>query len=515
MSLPRSARAAATATFVLVAGLPGVFTVTAPSWAAAEPAGPPPAPPRLTVPPAVTRPVVTAPWVPPPADLAALPERPAAPRLGPLAARVDEEAARVEALTERLVEEREVLRQLTVAAVAAGGRWAVASDRYHDSRGRLDTWARGSYVRLVETGTTAPGPMTELLSTRAVGRDEGRRLAADLADATGAVGVSGDAYAVARRAADDAGATVRALEAEHARRSAALATLRARHRAELEAARVATDRHNAALSRRYLGAAGFVEAPAGAVARAVEFALAQLGKPYVWGAEGPDAYDCSGLVQAAYAAAGVALPRTARPQYLATVPVPVAAMIPGDLLFFGPDPGRWSSIHHVGIYLGRGLMAHAPTTGDVVRVAPIWWAEFFGATRVVGATGAVAGDTVAIPVAGRPAAPVARPARPPARTTPRVVAAPPRPVPVPSGSSPPAPAQRTAAPACPAHRVPPLPVLGSPPSVSVQPDPRCPPAPTAPPPCPAPLLDLALGPVRLTVGTAVTGSSPGASCPPS
>jgi cell wall-associated NlpC family hydrolase len=159
--------------------------------------------------------------------------------------------------------------------------------------------------------------------------------------------------------------------------------------------------------------------------RAVRFALSQVGKPYVWGAEGPDTYDCSGLVQAAYASAGVGVPRVARAQYRATTPVPVAAMLPGDLLFFGPDPADVESIHHVGIYLGGGRMVHAPTAGDVVRVAPVWWAEFFGAARVVGAVpgrGDAVPFTVPAPVirtvsrttpdprppAGRPASPAAR-----------------------------------------------------------------------------------------------------------
>ena len=188
-----------------------------------------------------------------------------------------------------------------------------------------------------------------------------------------------------------------------------------------------------------------------AALRAVQFALGQVGKPYVWGAEGPDTYDCSGLVQAAYGSAGVSVPRVARAQYRATAPVPVAAMLPGDLLFFGPDPTDVESIHHVGIYLGDGKMVHAPTAGDVVRVAPVWWAEFFGAARVVGAV-AGAGGAVPIPVfrgvsasspdprprstAGRsgagpgaapPAAPPAGPGRP-------ACPAPARPVPGPAGS---------------------------------------------------------------------------------
>jgi cell wall-associated NlpC family hydrolase len=159
-------------------------------------------------------------------------------------------------------------------------------------------------------------------------------------------------------------------------------------------------------------------AAAPAAVRAVQFALTQVGKPYVWGAEGPDTYDCSGLVQAAYAAAGVSMPRVARAQYRATTPVLGAAMVPGDLLFFGPDPTDVESIHHVGIYLGDGLMVHAPTAGDVVRVAPVWWAEFFGAARVVGA---VSGPGSALPFTIPPPTPVFRtvsgpsPSRQPAR----------------------------------------------------------------------------------------------------
>jgi cell wall-associated NlpC family hydrolase len=138
-------------------------------------------------------------------------------------------------------------------------------------------------------------------------------------------------------------------------------------------------------------AAGLVDGSTGPVAAgalaAVRLALAQLGKPYVFGAEGPDTYDCSGLVQYAYGRAGIGLPRTARPQFRATRPVPPSQLLPGDLLFFATDKSNWDTIHHVGIYLGGGRMVHAPTTGDVVRVAPVWWAEYFGATRVVSAGG--------------------------------------------------------------------------------------------------------------------------------
>jgi hypothetical protein len=115
----------------------------------------------------------------------------------------------------------------------------------------------------------------------------------------------------------------------------------------------------------------------------VLFALAQLGKPYEWAAEGPNRYDCSGLMWAAYRSVGITIPRVAADQYHGLQPVSLANLLPGDLLFFSTDRTNWRAIHHVGMYIGDGKMVHAPTTGDVVRIAPIWYSEYFGAARVV------------------------------------------------------------------------------------------------------------------------------------
>lgn len=120
---------------------------------------------------------------------------------------------------------------------------------------------------------------------------------------------------------------------------------------------------------------------------AVAFALRQLGKPYEWAAEGPNSYDCSGLVMAAYRSVDVVLPRVSRYQYAAGTPVLPSQLLPGDLLFFSTDRSDWRQIHHVAMYLGDGKMIHAPTVGDVVKISPIWWSEFFGATRPVPAVG--------------------------------------------------------------------------------------------------------------------------------
>ncbi|MGC4984394.1 NlpC/P60 family protein [Streptomyces sp. DT193] len=102
-------------------------------------------------------------------------------------------------------------------------------------------------------------------------------------------------------------------------------------------------------------------------AEALAFARAQIGKPYVWGATGPDSYDCSGLTQAAWKAAGVSLPRVTYDQVNAGTTVALADAQPGDLVFFYDD------ISHVGLYIGDGMMIHAPKPGAYVREESIYY----------------------------------------------------------------------------------------------------------------------------------------------
>ncbi|MEU0340598.1 NlpC/P60 family protein [Streptomyces bobili] len=101
--------------------------------------------------------------------------------------------------------------------------------------------------------------------------------------------------------------------------------------------------------------------------KALAFARAQIGKPYVWGATGPDSYDCSGLTQAAWKAAGVSLPRVTYDQVNAGTTVSLSSAQPGDLVFFYAD------VTHVGIYIGNGMMIHAPKPGAYVREESIYY----------------------------------------------------------------------------------------------------------------------------------------------
>ncbi|SHK82335.1 Cell wall-associated hydrolase, NlpC family [Pseudonocardia thermophila] len=111
----------------------------------------------------------------------------------------------------------------------------------------------------------------------------------------------------------------------------------------------------------------------GVAAAAIRFALGEVGKPYVWGATGPDTYDCSGLMMAAFRAAGITLPRVSRQQFHAGGHVPVREAQPGDLLFYAYDPTDPSTIHHVMLYMGNGQMIEAPYSGERVRVQPVPW----------------------------------------------------------------------------------------------------------------------------------------------
>ncbi|PWI17551.1 hypothetical protein DI272_27840 [Streptomyces sp. Act143] len=125
------------------------------------------------------------------------------------------------------------------------------------------------------------------------------------------------------------------------------------------------------------GTASTAQAPNSRAAAAIAYAYSKIGSPYVWGATGPDAFDCSGLTQAAYRSAGISLPRTTYAQIDTGRRVSRSELQPGDLVFF------YSAISHVGIYIGNGQMIHAPNPTSTVRIAPLDEMPFAGATRVV------------------------------------------------------------------------------------------------------------------------------------
>jgi cell wall-associated NlpC family hydrolase len=109
---------------------------------------------------------------------------------------------------------------------------------------------------------------------------------------------------------------------------------------------------------------------------AVAAAKSKLGAPYVWGGDGPNSFDCSGLTMWAYKQVGISLPHFTGAQWNVGRHVSRSALRPGDLVFF------YSDLHHMGMYVGGGNMIHAPHTGDVVRIAPLSGRPYAGAVRV-------------------------------------------------------------------------------------------------------------------------------------
>ncbi len=166
---------------------------------------------------------------------------------------------------------------------------------------------------------------------------------------------------------------------------AQVVTLEQQFQAQVAAEAAARDAATLAAARAAAAAVGLVDT--GGVSRiallAIEAAQSQIGKPYMYGGAGPDSWDCSGLTQWAFAQAGVLIPRTAADQY-AAIPNKIALgeIEPGDLLFWATDITDPTTIHHVAIYVGNGLMLAAPHTGTNVQVQPVYLDGYIGAVRI-------------------------------------------------------------------------------------------------------------------------------------
>jgi cell wall-associated NlpC family hydrolase len=185
------------------------------------------------------------------------------------------------------------------------------------------------------------------------------RVAAQKDDLDAQIAVYQAAY---ERLSEDEQRASRAAAERHAAEQAAAAQAAA---AEAAGSSAAASRPAPAAPRAAAPPAAPVLGGSAAARKAVDIAMAQIGDPYVWGAAGPDAFDCSGLVQYAYAAAGISLPHSSRMQSTMGAPVSRDALQPGDLVFF------YSPVSHVGIYIGDGQMVHASTSGVPVKTASV------------------------------------------------------------------------------------------------------------------------------------------------
>ncbi|MFC9185485.1 C40 family peptidase [Streptomyces cyaneofuscatus] len=153
-----------------------------------------------------------------------------------------------------------------------------------------------------------------------------------------------------------------------------LATLSAEQLAQL----AGLEQRGVEAAQRELAASGALSStrpPTRQGGDAITYAIEQIGKPYVWGAEGPDSFDCSGLTSQAWAAAGRPIPRTSQEQWKQLPKVPVSSLRPGDLVIYFPKAT------HVALYIGDGLVVQAPRPGTKVKVSPVASNPLLGAVR--------------------------------------------------------------------------------------------------------------------------------------
>ncbi len=324
-----------------------------------------------------------------------------------------EAGRRLGAVSERVNEAREVLAQQEAAAEAADRALADARAQLDDLDGQVRQVARTAW-----TGSNDTFAQLDLLMTSGSAEEFVSSLATldhISAHTTHVLAQVGEAAAAAQQAQRDADAaeadaerTLEDLSAQEAQLEDDIADYRAQFDALTEAERQAAlaaqagAAAEAAASETAAGedappaaapaAGGAAPAPApaaapapapapapaaaapapapagggsGAAQVAVETALAQVGDPYVWGAGGPNAFDCSGLTQYAYAAAGISLPHSSRMQSQMGTAVSRSQLQPGDLIFY------YSPVSHVSMYIGNGQMVHASTSGVPVKVVSV------------------------------------------------------------------------------------------------------------------------------------------------
>jgi cell wall-associated NlpC family hydrolase len=295
-----------------------------------------------------------------PGTASAVPDRATSPEQAmQLVAEADHE---LEVVTEQLNEAKVVLERQQAAAAAAEQAAAEAQQRLDALDGQIRQLARSAYtgdtfseLDVMLTSGSAEEFMDQLGTLDAIAghtNDLVTEISVVSQDAVVAKEAADKATAEAQAAVDSIAAQQEDLEKQIADYQRQYATLTAPQQEQV--------------SRAHAGETvpvpSGVIAPSGAAQAAVDTALAQVGDPYVWGAGGPNAFDCSGLTQYAYSAAGVSLPHSSRSQAGMGQAVSRDQLQPGDLLFY------YSPTSHVAMYVGNGQMVHASTAGKPVQV---------------------------------------------------------------------------------------------------------------------------------------------------
>ncbi|NUV83863.1 C40 family peptidase [Streptomyces sp. CAI-155] len=279
----------------------------------------------------------------------------------------------------------EKLKQRTAEAKKVGAELAKARAALELSRGDAGRLAREQYQGRTEFSAylqllLARDPLRALDQSHVIERvAAGRaatveRLTADARRADALAAASRKAVDQQKRLVAEQQKQRDAVQGKLRKVEGLLATLSADQLAQL----AGLEQQGVAAAQRELvasGALSTVRPPTRQGGDAIAYAIEQIGKPYVWGAEGPDSFDCSGLTSQAWAAAGRPVPRTSQEQWRQLPKVPVSSLRPGDLVVYFPKAT------HVALYIGDGLVVQAPRPGAKVKVSPLASNPLLGAVR--------------------------------------------------------------------------------------------------------------------------------------
>ncbi|WP_235564883.1 C40 family peptidase [Modestobacter sp. Leaf380] len=289
---------------------------------------------------------------------------------------VTEANHQLEVVTEQVNEARVQLADQQAAAATADQAVADAATQLASLSAQMDQVARSAY-------TTNPSSFSALMTSSSPEDFLAQVSTLDVIaghtnDLVDRVAQAAQTAADAQSAADTAAATAQqgldAVTAQQTQLQEKIATYQAQYEAltASQQQQVVTAHSGAEVTAPTTVAADSELAQA-----IVDTAMAQRGDSYVWGAGGPDSFDCSGLTAYAYAAAGVSLPHSSASQARMGNAVSRGDLQPGDLVYF------YSPVSHIGIYIGNGMMVHAPTSGDVVKVSSVDMSGYAGARRLV------------------------------------------------------------------------------------------------------------------------------------
>ena len=316
---------------------------------------------------------------------------------GPFAAQLAALESTVNDLGQKRLQASIDLESAQTAQSDAETKLIAATAKVTELRDKADTAAADAYKRaaglgpldgyaddLHQFGMLAPG----------LGDQPGGQAAArDLLRAEEDVTAATEEAQLARDAVQAARGIWAPIDAQYTTKNAEYLNLRAQNEAEVLRIEAAEDAYEQSLAPPNLASSPVVDNMQAnpKALQALNFALSKIGSWYVWGDEGPNTFDCSGLAYWSYAQVGVHVPRVANDMYHGTPAIQASKnslgdqLLPGDLVYFATDRGDWRSIYHMGIYVGGGMMVNAPTTGQKVKIAPVKWSRFFGATRIFGA----------------------------------------------------------------------------------------------------------------------------------